>query len=588
MSRTLALSETLKLQPSQTLDVKSIEASGDCVYDCLEYLLSQYYTNKSLLDTSTLSPLLRSCNNSQSTNTTDKVVIPTSQSMRDYVANQLTTEQLDMYKMLASAGLEEYSFATNINTLEELQSFAKKSGKQYGAGKCFWADEFALRTISDGLELSLLIVDDQATRSVGSSGRKRRRDDTDNRFVFIGSHSKAAIIHRTRREHYNALVVDSQPIIEQDKLPNIRSLWSSVGKTEETTQDSDSKPSSTTNTVTALASNSTSTGLIDNSTSIPMGNFYCGTAGFSSSSWVGNFYPKKIVGSDSDRQIEHFQHHFRTVEINSTFYGIPTESTVQKWKKAFATTFKLVLKAPKGVTHEKSELDLSVLSTFMKRMAPLKGCLSCILVQCPRTLSVTVSQIKQMKSMVDREASWFEGRIAFEFRNEGSFYNKEIRDVLRMSNFALVLHPNSLGRSTIGTTSSGRGIADLVEYELQPLSQFIVDAELSNFVYVRLHFDNDEHRGEYSVEQLTEISQQIHKWRVEGKEVYCFFLNDQAPTPQTPQKKSATIPKPWDKWCSMPKNARQLESLVYKLSNEALPVGPKKPKNTMLSFFGKR
>ena len=578
MSRTSALRETLKLQPSQTLDVKSIEASGDCVYDCLEYLLSQHYKNKSLLDTSILSPLLRSFNSqSTTTDTTYEVVIPSSQSMRDYVANQLTTEQLDMYKMLASAGLEEYSFANNINTLEELQSFAKKSGKQHGAGKCFWADEFALRTISDGLELSLLIVDDQATRNVGSStSRKRRRDDTDNRFVFIGSYPKAVILHRTRREHYNALVVDSQPILELNQLPSIRSLWSSVGKTEETTQDNDSKPSSSASTTTAttITSNSTSTetGLIDNSAStIPMGNFYCGTAGFSSSSWVGNFYPRTIVGNDSDRQLEHYQHHFRTVEINSTFYGIPTESTVQKWTKAFAKIFKLVLKAPKGMTHEKSELDLSVLSTFMKRIEPLNSNLACILIQCPRTLSVTVSQVKQLKSLLDKEVNWYKGRIAFEFRNECTFYDDEIRD-----------------RSTIGTTASGRGIADLVEYQLQPLSQFVVDAEHSDFIYVRLHFDNDEHRGEYSMNQLTEISQQIHKWRVEGKEVYCFFLNDQAPSPQTPQKKSATTPQPWEKYSAMPKNARQLESLVYKLSNEPIPYGPKKPKNTMLSFFGKR
>jgi len=316
--------------------------------------------------------------------------------MRDYVANQLTTEQLDMYKMLASAGLEEYSFATSISNLEELQSFAKKSGKQYGAEKCFWADEFALRTISDWLELSLLIVDDQANRSIGSNSRKRRRDDADNRFVFIGSHPKAVILHRTRREHYNALVVDSQPIIEYDKLPNIRSLGSSVGKTEETTQDCDSKPSSSTNVSTTITSNSTSTGLVDSSTSVPLGNFYCGTAGFSSSSWVGNFYPQKLVGNDSDRQLEHYQHHFRTVEINSTFYGIPTESTVLKWKKSFAKTFKLVLKAPKGLTHEKSELDLSVLSTFMTRMAPLKGCLACVLIQCPRTLSVSVSSSSKL------------------------------------------------------------------------------------------------------------------------------------------------------------------------------------------------
>ena len=58
--------------------------------------------------------------------------------------------------------------------------------------------------------------------------------------------------------------------------------------------------------------------------SIPvLGNFYCGCAGFSSASWVGNFYPKAIVGHNTDRQLDYYQQHFRTVEINSTFYGIP-------------------------------------------------------------------------------------------------------------------------------------------------------------------------------------------------------------------------------------------------------------------------
>ena len=126
-----------------------------------------------------------------------------------------------------------------------------------------------------------------------------------------------------------------------------------------------------------------------------------------------------------------------------------------------------------------------------------------------------------------------------------------------------------------------------VEYQLEPLSELDADVVHSDFVYVRLHFDNDEHKGEYSINQLTEISQQIHKWRVEGKEVYCFFLNDQAPTTQSPQTRPANA-QPYDKWCSMPKNARQLESLVYKLSNESIPDGPKKPKSTMLNFFGKR
>ena len=151
---------------------------------------------------------------------------------------------------------------------------------------------------------------------------------------------------------------------------NVRSLWA-IGKSEDggnkgedkIEDPMDSKPSASSveerkKPISAMK-NATTT-----KSSSALGNFYCGCAGFSSSSWVGNFYPKSLVGNNTDRQLDYYQQHFRTVEINSTFYGIPTESTVNKWKKAFSKAFKVVVKAPNGVTHEKSELDLSILSTF--------------------------------------------------------------------------------------------------------------------------------------------------------------------------------------------------------------------------------
>ena len=102
-------------------------------------------------------------------------------------------------------------------------------------------------------------------------------------------------------------------------------------------------------------------------------------------------------------------------------------------------------------------------------------------------------------------------------------------------------------------------------------------------MYLRLHGHNDEHRGEYSQDELTEIAQQIHSWREQGMEVFCFLLNDLEPTTAITQKS-----QPWDKWCAMPKNAKQLEYHVYNLSNENIPDAPKKPTSTLLNFFGKR
>ena len=614
MSRSSALRETLNLSPNQSLEVISIVASGDCLYDGIHELLSRHYSTKhhdnSVDNTMALPPLLQNNNNNTDGGNNDIIKIPTSQSMRDHVADQLSSEQLDLYKMYATAGLDEYKFASNL-TLEELKVFAKKSGKTNGPGNCFWADEFALRTISDGLYLTLLIIDDQATRGVtsgSSSGRKRRRNNNeqeessssranDNRFVFIGNYPRAVILHRSRRQHYNAIVVDNHPVIENfEHCPlNVRSLWA-IGKSEDGGNKEeekvegglmDSKPParSVEEKKKPIAAMKNATATKSSSSSQVLGNFYCGCAGFSSSSWVGNFYPKSLVGNNTDRQLDYYQQHFRTVEINSTFYGIPTESTVKKWKKSFSKTFKVVVKAPNGVTHEKSELDLSVLSTFLERMKELNGTLACMLIQCPRTLSVTASQIQQLHTMLERDASWYKGHIAFEFRNEPTYFDEEVRQMLKQNNFSLVLHPNSVGRSTIGTSTSGRGNGNLVEYQLEQLSTVAAAGKVhSNFVYIRLHGRNDEHRGEYTMNELTEIAQQIHSWREKGIEVFCFLLNDLEPTTS---QKSQSPSQPWDKWCAMPKNAKQLEYHVYRLSNGNIPDAPKKPKSTLLNFFGK-
>jgi uncharacterized protein YecE (DUF72 family) len=195
-----------------------------------------------------------------------------------------------------------------------------------------------------------------------------------------------------------------------------------------------------------------------------------------------------------------------------------------------------------------------------------------------------------MKSMMEREASWYQGRVAFEFRNESTYYDEDLRDFLRLNNFTLVVHPNSLGRSTVGTSTSGRGnVDDPLEYQPEDLSIVAAAGGMhSNFVYLRLHGFNDMHRGEYSLSQLEGIAKQIHSWRVQCLDVYCFILNDREPSTLSGRSPKKTSVQPWDSWCAMPKNAKQLECLVYGLSNEDTPDGPKKPKSTLLNFFGKR
>ena len=591
MSRATAIRQTLRLEESIGLEVVSVEANGDCLYECIMALLSR----QNLLDESSTKvdapPQLRAS--------------PTSQSLRDHVANRLTQEQFDLYKMYAVAGLDEYRFINSLDTLEDLQTFAKRSGKSNGPGKCFWADEFALRTTSDGLETTLLIVDDESSRG-GGGGRsaKRRKTSADNRFVHIGNYPNAILLHRSRREHFNALVLDSHPFIRVDSLPShVRALWK-LGKMESSENDGDTNPAKP-GAAAAKTSESCKPSTDESKLPIRMGESdqlssthsreiatgpkppasyapaYFGTAGFFSSSGVGNFYPK-IVGSNAERQMEHYQQHFRIVEVNSTFYGMPTTETINKWRNTFDRKFKMVCKSPKGVTHDGHGLDDTLLAQFITRMEPLSGVLDCVLIQCPRTLVVDVEQIKRVKTTLDNECRTYKGRLAFEFRNEASYHNKNVREYIKSCGWALVLHPNSLGRATVGTSSGGRGERDLFCYEAEKLSSVAARGYVSDFAYVRLHGHNDEHSGEYSLSELQEAADQIDSWRRNRVTVYCFVLVNSEPH-QAPKKKGA---KAWDKWCAMPKNAKQLESLVHGLSGEPIPQAPKTPKKTLLNFFG--
>jgi uncharacterized protein YecE (DUF72 family) len=185
-------------------------------------------------------------------------------------------------------------------------------------------------------------------------------------------------------------------------------------------------------------------------------------------------------------------------------------------EKSVCKVFQTCGQIAKWLTHERLELDCSVLSPFMERMQPLGDILACILIQCPRRVAVDVSQLKQLRQQLqDETCSWYKGRIAIELRNENAYYDTLVRDfILSNTNWTLVVHPNSIGRATIGTAVSGSGNDLLGSYVPEKLSKVAETAALpseqnSVFLYIRLHGANDEHRGDYSMDNLQDAAKQI-------------------------------------------------------------------------------
>jgi uncharacterized protein YecE (DUF72 family) len=85
-----------------------------------------------------------------------------------------------------------------------------------------------------------------------------------------------------------------------------------------------------------------------------MASLYIGTSAFTAAGWEDSFYP---VGTKSADFLRYYAQHFNSVEIDSTFYRIPSEATVQGWAKKTPEGFVFAAKVPQVITHEKVLVD---------------------------------------------------------------------------------------------------------------------------------------------------------------------------------------------------------------------------------------
>ncbi len=110
-------------------------------------------------------------------------------------------------------------------------------------------------------------------------------------------------------------------------------------------------------------------------------NLRLGTIGWSYNFWKGPFYPQK---EPSKQYLNYYSTKFGTVEVDSTFYRLPTEPTVANWKQQTPKSFKFALKFPGYITHVKKLKDVELQTdTFLSRLKLLGEKLGPLLLQFP-------------------------------------------------------------------------------------------------------------------------------------------------------------------------------------------------------------
>lgn len=220
---------------------------------------------------------------------------------------------------------------------------------------------------------------------------------------------------------------------------------------------------------------------------------HIGTSGWHYKHWSGSFYPPTMHPKDF---LHHYQQLFHTVEINNSFYKLPSAEVFRNWRLSVPDDFVFAVKASRYITHMKKLLDpQTTFSNFIGNVEALKEKLGPILFQLPPGWNFNEERFEAFLRALPKHL-----RYTFEFRN-ATWYNPIVYDLLRKYNAAFCIYELEWHKSPMEVTA--------------------------DFVYVRLHGPEGKYAGSYSEDTLVWWADMCRIWQGSGKKVYIYFDNDQ-------------------------------------------------------------
>jgi uncharacterized protein YecE (DUF72 family) len=172
---------------------------------------------------------------------------------------------------------------------------------------------------------------------------------------------------------------------------------------------------------------------------------HVGTSGWNYTEWRGSFYPEKLKPA---AMLPYYAERFSTVEVNNTFYRMPTAKVVEGWAAAVPDTFRFVLKAPQRITHFARLRDVDEpVRVFCDTARTLGPRLGPLLFQLPPNFKVDTGRLADLLALLPPDL-----RAAFEFRN-ATWFTDAVYERLAARNAALCVADDDDGATPFVATA---------------------------------------------------------------------------------------------------------------------------------------
>jgi len=238
-----------------------------------------------------------------------------------------------------------------------------------------------------------------------------------------------------------------------------------------------------------------------------MGELKIGTSGYSYQDWRGVFYPKHLEAKDF---LRHYASFFDCVEIDSTYYRIPSPYVLEALTKKVPAGFQFTVKTPSTFTHERDKFG-EMIETFRRATAPLirKRMLGCYVAQFPYSFPPGKEGLKHIAMIADA----LDAHVCVEFRRR-EWQDERVYEYLRAKGIGFVN-------------------VDTPKFKSLPRPSSVVTADVG---YVRFHGRNaakwwsheqvhERYDYTYSQEELEEWVPRIEEMRDKAKRTFVMFNN---------------------------------------------------------------